>query len=484
MILPLICKESELKTTRNSSDFEFLSRLPFGMVVFPLGTPSLPASINSSDCDGDRFFVIWDESIVHEASCTQGVIADDFVYHKDELVGTTICCKSEGTKSEAGVIVGKAKDGESYLVEVESKPIRVEVWSKKDLFDGRGYMKEVIAHRIVKGKTEFHIEWEGGAKNKLFSSDIKRNNINPPAVLLAYVDRNNLLKSKDCHWFKQHLDDRKYTRTLTKIIDHRSIDGDVEVLCQYDDNHNDWELLKDHKIESKLLVGKYAKDKSLTNKREWRTQNLWFEEIQESIILNRSYKTNLLVERSCRMWKESFAKLGPNSAETKIWGRAYKEANMLEKHGGYIELPLVLYRRIVGKNEKNCKFLEFLKPIDAYVWPPLTSESNCSEEFVLDNKDKFTNKLSSDRDSDELFSASDDEGKVVNGGSNKADGDDSSELFSTSSSNNEDDGWGRTEDEGKVEDGCPKSKVDGDESEELFSTSSGDNDDDGWGRRG
>jgi hypothetical protein len=48
-----------------------------------------------------------------------------------------------------------------------------------------------------------------------------------------------------------------------------------------------------------------------------------------------------------------------------------KKANELEKHVGTIKLPLALYRQMVGKNEKKCKFLSLIEPIYAYVWPPL-----------------------------------------------------------------------------------------------------------------
>ena len=50
-----------------SEDYQSLSKLPFGFVVFPLGKPSLVSKINSSDLDGDLFFAMWDEPIVHEA---------------------------------------------------------------------------------------------------------------------------------------------------------------------------------------------------------------------------------------------------------------------------------------------------------------------------------------------------------------------------------------------------------------------------------
>lgn len=49
-------------TSRN----ETLNRMHFGSVIFPLGTPSLPSRINSSDLDGDRFFVCWHETILNE----------------------------------------------------------------------------------------------------------------------------------------------------------------------------------------------------------------------------------------------------------------------------------------------------------------------------------------------------------------------------------------------------------------------------------
>ena len=67
MVVPVICSESDLVTSPKHtppSALEELSRLSFGLIVFPLGFPSLPSRINESDLDGDMFMVVWDEAII------------------------------------------------------------------------------------------------------------------------------------------------------------------------------------------------------------------------------------------------------------------------------------------------------------------------------------------------------------------------------------------------------------------------------------
>jgi hypothetical protein len=374
MVVNIICSESDLLGPNAEFAYKSLSKRRFDSIVFPLGEPSLPSQINSSDLDGDMFFIIWHERIVDAAVRNYKAAADDFLFQRDDLVGTTIQCNPEGQKSNIGTIVGKASDGVKYLVEVDSKPTRMEVWSKESLLDGRDYMKRIIGHVVRNKKTSFHVEWEGGTKEHILSSDLKRDGT-PPFVLLEYVDSRQLLRNKDCHWFKQYLDDRRYTKTLSKILDHRRVGTDMEMQCEYNDGVIEWEPLSEHLVESKILVAKYAKEKCLMNKKDWRiTRNFWLEEIQETLIFNRSYQTNLLVMRTHGKWSKACRKFGPNSSIAIIWGRAYKQANELEKHVGTVKLPLILYREIAGKDERKCKFLSLIEPIDAYVWPPLESD--------------------------------------------------------------------------------------------------------------
>lgn len=173
----------------------------------------------------------------------------------------------------------------------------------------------------------FHIEWEGGYTEHKLSSDIRNDDSKPPFELVEYVERHKLLKNKDCGWFRQHLDERCYTKTLSKITGHRKLGGVWELCCLYDDGVLEWEPLDLHMTESKLLVGKYAKDNDLFDTSDWsKTQTFWLEEIQETLMLNRSHATNLLVQRCHGQWMKSFKDYGPNASETKIWGQSYKKS--------------------------------------------------------------------------------------------------------------------------------------------------------------
>ena len=60
-IVQVVCNENDLlDSSKHSSSaaFKALSQLSFGLVVFPLGIPSLPSMINKSDLDGDKFLAV------------------------------------------------------------------------------------------------------------------------------------------------------------------------------------------------------------------------------------------------------------------------------------------------------------------------------------------------------------------------------------------------------------------------------------------
>ncbi|KAL7522999.1 hypothetical protein ACHAWX_007736 [Stephanocyclus meneghinianus] len=363
-----------------SNDYDFLSNLPFGTVIFPLGNPSLPSTINSSDLDGDKFFALWDEAIVDEAGHNDDKgLADDFVIHYDDFVGTTF--RHNGYDA---IIIGKERYGERYLVDVQSPTQTTIFLSRIEIMSGRGYMSRVIGHSLKKGKTEFHIEWEDKSREKHLSTDLKREYSTPPEVLLEYVRKNKLAKNmRDCKWFEAHLGQA----ILVKIIGHRGVGKDIEVRCEYDDNDKSWESLNDHLIDSKLLVGKYVKENSLENQDGWQqAYSLWLQEIQECLILQREYEVGLLISRTFQLWKKACSEFGANSADSLIWGRAYKDANELKKHGGRVTLPLMYYQQLVGKQGKNCKFLLLLEPIYGYVGPSLSSEHGYEHPNTDENK--------------------------------------------------------------------------------------------------
>jgi hypothetical protein len=214
--------------------------------------------------------------------------------------------------------------------------------------------------------------------------DLKQEFSTPPEILMEYVDEKKLHKTvKDCKWFEQHMG----AAVPVEIIGHRNKGKCQDVLVEYDDGDKIWEPLDDLRADSKLLVGKYAKVQCLAGKEDgWKkTRNLWLREIQESIFVQREYEVGLLISRTFGMWKKSCHDYGPNSVDALIWGRAYKDANELVKHGGKVKLPYEFYNKIVGRNKKDCKFISLLEQLYGYVD---TTSSVKNSHSGLDNEER------------------------------------------------------------------------------------------------
>lgn len=380
-----------------SEDYQFLCSLPFGTVVFPLGKPSLPSKINSSDLDGDLFFAIWDKSIVGQVKRDNEYISEHDLTHDDELIGTMFVYNDRDAE-----VIGK--DSEGYRVELKARKGNGKgkketiTLSEEKIMAGRRVLCKVIGHVIEKHQTMFQIEYSDNSEERVSSRDLMWEHSSPPDVLTDYVYKNRLAwEREDCKWFQDHFGEVP----IVMIIGHRSVGVEIELHCEYEDGERQWEPLQEHLVESKLLVGKYAKEEGLLTTDGWRdAANLWFREIQDLLVVNRLYEVNLLVERCCGEWKEAcglkqkrkkrgkpnpYLKRGkapgPNSAQAILWGRAYKHANELQKHVGKVELPLEYYRQIIGGQGKNPKFLSLIEPIYCYVRPPL---STCDNDIESD----------------------------------------------------------------------------------------------------
>lgn len=271
-----VCGEEDLNSF--SDDYDFLSGLPFGLVVFPLGEPSLPSTINSSDLDGDFFFALWDETILSQAINNEGGCVDaKFDMRDDDLLGQTM-----RYKGKRGEIVGKLEDGMGYIVKVQSKKIVV---SKEEITNGRSYIKRVIGHSGKK-KTIFEVEWENGSKEKIASSTMKKNDAAPAPAVKDYVKAKGLAKTMDdCKWFNEHFEEE----ILVKIAGHRVVGNSIEVLSEYSDGDQCWEPLDELLIDSKLIVGKYAKEQGLAGNNGWESASkLWLTDIQETLANQRA----------------------------------------------------------------------------------------------------------------------------------------------------------------------------------------------------
>lgn len=87
MVVRVVCDDSEM--TGLSGDFDFLmDKFHLGVVIFPLGLPSMPSKINDSDLDGDLFFAIWDESILGQIDNDNHGLDRKYVSRVDEPLET------------------------------------------------------------------------------------------------------------------------------------------------------------------------------------------------------------------------------------------------------------------------------------------------------------------------------------------------------------------------------------------------------------
>jgi hypothetical protein len=158
-----VCGEEDLNSF--SDDWDFLSSLPFGAVVFPLGEPSLPSTINSSDLDGDKFFAIWDFTIVNQAGNNDAGCSDDqFAICDDELVGVTFQHRDDNGVFCKAEIVGREVGGERYHVALQSQTVKMIVLSREEIMDGRRFITKVFGHSVKGGKTVFQVEYDGKTK--------------------------------------------------------------------------------------------------------------------------------------------------------------------------------------------------------------------------------------------------------------------------------------------------------------------------------
>ena len=73
----------------------------------------------------------------------------------------------------------------------------------------------------------------------------------------------------------------------------------------------------------------------------------WLEKVHELMCRKgRSNEIQRLVAHLYGAWKKSFNTNGANHHDTLTYGRAYKKANEMEKHGNLIELPYALYKKV------------------------------------------------------------------------------------------------------------------------------------------
>jgi hypothetical protein len=248
----------------------FLERLNAGAVVFPQGPDDtlIPPKLDNGDLDGDLYTCVWNKKII---KYLQDNTQDDFNFgmpaDDDDLLWTEFQIKVDGSFRPA-LVVGKINDDLYHVeveIEVENSDERVyerKRMTKEDIYSGTSILEAVIGHRFGKKRkqakrgvkqTEFHFKWASGVEEWVTVQTVAEDYQSPPELLVEYAQEQGLLGvsgPKDCKWLKKYF----FSACLLKIKDRRQVGEEVEVLCEYDGDIEEWESLEDVKVDGKVRV--------------------------------------------------------------------------------------------------------------------------------------------------------------------------------------------------------------------------------------
>jgi hypothetical protein len=332
--------------------FQFLDGLDFGAVVFSLGVDPLPPTINDGDLDGDLYACIWDPILL--ASMTTNPI--------DECLGEVLSDGIVGMELKLGnddaEVIQKLSIN-LYRVAFGAQKNKYREMTREEILEGRDYILAVVGHRAcqrsrgkkTKSVVEFKLTWSSSNESTWWSTeDVREKYATPPDELRKYLLDNCLLKNgilptKFVKWVNENIEQE----SLQEVVKHKTKrDGSIDVLCRYSDGSEDWIPMAEARADCKRFLGAYAKTKKLFDKPGWEgVSSFWVEEVCDLMCKEvRSHEISNLVPNLNRQWRRAFDALGANHNDTIIWGRAYKASLEIEKHDGFIKLPLHLYRML------------------------------------------------------------------------------------------------------------------------------------------
>ena len=221
----------------SKEDWEHLSSLPFGLIMFASPATadalSLPDLINASDLDGDIFLTIWHEEILNEVGnlrpgreMTQGPI----VLSKFNLDETVLFSSQNGEQEEAIICLLHA-DGIHYDIYCQGRRIP--------------NVHESRLLSLIQGKTrQVHIKIiaiKGSQVSLLHGENVETTTVadlraSDPYALAQYVYENNLEKQKGWKWCQKYVTPKE----IVQVYDIDIANAMATVLYDGDEETGKW----------------------------------------------------------------------------------------------------------------------------------------------------------------------------------------------------------------------------------------------------
>lgn len=335
---------SQQPDVMSDEHWHHLCSLPFGSIMFAspedVDEMSLPESINNSDLDGDRFFCLWDPTLLSELELEIGIgVQTDDCNVND---GSSANAGTEESETTVGAVDGKEDD--------ESGSIFTDV-------------TDVVGHRGKGRNAQVEIEYDGGKRNW-----VDRNIVmdQMPDLLADYALQENLVDKKGWGWARQYIHDAEIIEVKShRFQGARKKNLQVEVLYDGDPNTT-WINAQSVDVD---ILAKYVETKGISLQRqEWQflrksienQKKQWLKTVQARVRnIKHLSDHNRFVTKLHGLHGKHAKENGISDADSISLGRAYKSALDVCKHGGRVSLPRHLREEVAGK--KGLSFAQFLK---------------------------------------------------------------------------------------------------------------------------
>lgn len=331
----------------SDENWEHLCALPFGSVMFasPTGAEemSLPQKINNSDLDGDRFFCLWEPTLLSQLELeigigvqTDGSNGNNGGLHVHQEIAAEAPEDSEATVGTGGGGEGDESGG-----------------MFKDVMD-------VVSHRGKGRNVEVEVEHDGGKRNwvcrNLFQNQL-------PDLLADYALREGLLDEKGWRWAKAYVHDAE----IVSVKSHRFQGKTCQVEVLYDgDPKATWVNAQSIDVD---ILAEYVSHEGISLKRqEWnflekaieKEKKHWLKTVQTRVRdIKHLSNHNRFVTKLHGLHGKYAKAQGITDVDSISFGRAYKSALDVCKHGGRVSLPQHLREEVAGK--KAIAFSQFLQ---------------------------------------------------------------------------------------------------------------------------
>ena len=339
--------------TMSDDDWSFLSELHFGLVIFAHpeeGEMSIPEQLAMGDCDGDKYYVLWDPELL--STMVEPALVTMEPIEKDDLIGVTFTTNVNGSTRLATVV---SKRGGLYSVSISigAGHCLQKDFSREDILQDREFINRIESHRGSDRSIEVKIVWSNGKSSwQRLTGRLRKE---ASEVLTDYAISQDLLETSGWEWvnteeFIEHV-------LPEKVIGHQGKGKNTKLHVLWMDKTDTWEPL--FQMQNEDIVADYAKENGLLGRKEFawaraHQKRSWFANVQEILCDGKRLVELDSLRTTLYNRFQKMAKSGGTRYDVEVLGRAYKQSSDIGKHGGEVELPYHLRPDI--RNEKLHKY--------------------------------------------------------------------------------------------------------------------------------